>query len=211
MTQRRDLGPCDAQHLRSAARRESAAFEQLVQQISETQLGLTVARVRKPEVSKDVGSSASHRPSLAIVPRLNDSIHPTSITLDALCCLWHNVAVAWDVEGTDEFAGWFESLSDEEQVSVGRVVELLVEHGPSLPFPYSSGIATSRHRHMRELRIQHDGRPYRVLYAFDPRRAGILLLGGDKTGNDRWYDEHVPMADKLYDEYLTELEREGLI
>jgi hypothetical protein len=49
---------------------------------------------------------------------------------------------------------------------------------------------------------------YRVLYAFDPRRAAILLLGGDKTGNDRWYDEHVPIADTLYDEYLRELERE---
>jgi hypothetical protein len=59
-----------------------------------------------------------------------------------------------------------------------------------LLFPYSSGIATSRHRHTWELRIQHAGRPYRVLYAFDPRRAAILLLGGDKTGNDRWYDEH---------------------
>ena len=93
--------------------------------------------------------------------------------------------MAWEVEGTDEFAGWFGDLTDNEQVSVGRVVELLVEHGPSLPFPYSSGIATSRHRHMRELRIQHEGRPYRVLYAFDPRRAAILLLGGDKTGNDR--------------------------
>jgi len=63
---------------------------------------------------------------------------------------------------------------------------------------------------MRELRIQHAARPYRVLYAFGPRRAAILLLGGDKTGNDRWYDEHVPIADTLYDEYLRELEREGL-
>ena len=76
--------------------------------------------------------------------------HCGSITLDALCCLWHNAC--------------------------DRVVELLAEHGPSLPFPYSSGIATSRHRHMRELRVQHEGRLYRVLYAFDPRRAAILLL-----------------------------------
>lgn len=119
--------------------------------------------------------------------------------------------MAWEVEGTDEFAGWFEGLKDEEQSSVGRVVDLLVEHGPSLPFPYSSGIATSRHRHMRELRTQHEGRPYRVLYAFDPRRSAILLLGGDKTGNDRWYDEQVPIADTLYDEYLSELKQEGLI
>jgi hypothetical protein len=119
--------------------------------------------------------------------------------------------VAWEVEGTDEFGSWFEALSDGEQVSVGRVVELLVDHGPALPFPYSSGIGTSRHRHMRELRIQHEGRPYRVLYAFDPRRAAILLLGGDKTGDDRWYQEHVPIADALYDDYLLQLKREGLI
>ena len=125
--------------------------------------------------------------------------------------MWHIGRVPWDVEATDEFAGWFEALTENEQVSVGRVVELLVEHGPSLPFPYSSGIATSRHRHMRELRVQHEGRAYRVLYAFDPRRSAILLLGGDKTGNDRWYEEHVPVADTLYDEYLRELEREGLI
>jgi hypothetical protein len=45
--------------------------------------------------------------------------------------------------------------------------------------------------------------PYRVLYAFDPRRVAILLIGGDKTGNDRWYVEFVPQADRLYDEHLA--------
>jgi hypothetical protein len=119
--------------------------------------------------------------------------------------------MSWEVEGTDHFAEWFVDLSEDEQVDVGRVVELLVEHGPSLPFPHSSGINGSRHRHMRELRIQHAGRPYRVLYAFDPRRAAILLLGGDKTGQDRWYEQHVPVADDLYDEYLAALTKEGLI
>ncbi len=81
--------------------------------------------------------------------------------------------------------------------------------GVRLPFPLSSGITTSKHRHMRELRIQHLGRPYRVLYAFDPRRPAILLVGGDKTGNDRWYDEQVPVAEDLYDEHLATLKREG--
>ena len=49
-----------------------------------------------------------------------------------------------------------------------------------------------------------------VLYAFDPRRAAILLIGGDKTGNDRWYEENVPFADRLYDEHLEALRKEGL-
>jgi hypothetical protein len=62
---------------------------------------------------------------------------------------------------------------------------------------------------MRELRIQHAGRPYRVLYAFDSRRSAILLLGGDKTGDERWYERHIPIADQLYDEYLQELRDEG--
>ena len=117
----------------------------------------------------------------------------------------------WEVEGTDRFADWYSALSDDEQLDVGRVVEMLVEHGPALPFPHSSGISTSKHRHMRELRIQHAGRPYRVLYAFDPRRAAILLLGGDKTGQDRWYEQFVPAADALYDEHLDTLEKEGLL
>ena len=134
-----------------------------------------------------------------------------NITRGDLFPIWHNVIVVWEVEGTDEFSRWFVGLTDEEQVSVGRIVELLVEHGPSLPFPYSSGVEISRHRHMRELRIQHQGRPYRVLYAFDPRRQAILLLGGDKTGDNRWYDENVPKADALYDGHLRQLEEEGLI
>ena len=195
----------------AAGLRELALIEHLIQGIGQAQLGLTLDGIWEPEVSEDVGGSASHRPSTTSFPDLRPLGHRHIITLDALFRTWHNQPVVWEVEGTDEFAGWFEALTDDEQVSVGRVVELLAEHGPSLPFPYSSGIAMSWHRHMRELRIQHEGRPYRVLYAFDPRRAGILLVGGDKTGKDRWYDEHVPIADKLHDEYLRELEREGLI
>lgn len=64
---------------------------------------------------------------------------------------------------------------------------------------------------MRELRTQHDGRPLRTLYAFDPRRAAILLIDNDKTGDDRWYDLDIPIADRLYDEHLGQLRKEGLI
>ena len=115
----------------------------------------------------------------------------------------------WEVEYTNEFGAWWIELKESEQEDVAAVVELLMERGPELPFPYSSGIESSRHSHMRELRVQSSGRPLRVFYGFDPRRAAILLIGGDKTGDDRFYARYVPLADKLYDEHLEELRREG--
>lgn len=121
------------------------------------------------------------------------------------------IAMLWEVEFTDEFGAWWDDLSEAEQESVDATVRLLEMRGPSLPFPHSSGIVLSRHRHMRELRIQHQGRPLRVLYAFDPRRTAILLIGGDKTGDERWYEKSVRIADRLYDEHLDHLRREGII
>ncbi|MCE4556864.1 type II toxin-antitoxin system RelE/ParE family toxin [Roseateles cellulosilyticus] len=119
--------------------------------------------------------------------------------------------MAWEVEYTDEFGAWWAGLSEDEQVSVAASVKLLEERGPNLRFPHSSGINGSKHGHMRELRTQHDGKPLRTLYAFDPRRTAILLIGGDKTGDDRWYETFVPFADRLYDEHLDGLRKEGAV
>lgn len=116
----------------------------------------------------------------------------------------------WEVEYTDEFGEWWNSLTEDEQVSLDASVCLLEDRGPVLGFPHSSSIVGSRHSHMRELRTQHEGRPLRTLYAFDSRRIAILLIGGEKTGDNRWYDTHVPIADRLYDEHLEQLQREGL-
>ena len=119
--------------------------------------------------------------------------------------------MAYEVEVTDEWLAWFEELSAEEQEELAASIGLLEAKGPHLPFPYSSGVTSSRHSHMRELRTQVHGRPFRTLYAFDPRRVAILLIAGDKTGDDRWYEVNVPLADNLYDEHLEILEEEGLI
>jgi hypothetical protein len=97
------------------------------------------------------------------------------------------------------------------QDDIDRIVGILEAKGPHVPFPYSSGIAGSRHDHMRELRVQSGGRPVRVFYAFDPRRSAILLIGGDKTGDKRFYETMIPVADRLYDEYIEELKQEGLL
>jgi hypothetical protein len=97
------------------------------------------------------------------------------------------------------------------QDDIDRIVGILEAKGPHVPFPYSSGIAGSRHDHIRELRVQSGGRPVRVFYAFDPRRSAILLIGGDKTGDKRFYETMIPVADRLYDEYIEELKKEGLL
>ncbi len=86
----------------------------------------------------------------------------------------------WEVEYANEFGEWWDSLSEDEQVSVDASVRLLEAKGPVLGFPHSSKVIRSRHGHMRELRTQHEGRPLRILYAFDPRRVAILLIGGVK-------------------------------
>ena len=112
------------------------------------------------------------------------------------------------VEYTDELGEWWATLTEPEQESVGHVVGLLEAKGVGLPFPYCSGINGSKHGHMRELRIQHNGEPYRVFYAFDPRRAAMLLIGGNKGGDDQFYDRMIPLADEIYDQHLEELEAE---
>lgn len=84
----------------------------------------------------------------------------------------HNHTMAWEVEFCAEFEAWWNALTISEQDSVDFTVSLLQKAGPILRMPHSSGIEMSRHAHMRELRIQHVGRPYRVLYAFDPPSNG---------------------------------------
>lgn len=102
-------------------------------------------------------------------------------------------------------------MSEAQQEDITATVLLLMEQGPSLRFPHSSGLSGSRHAHMRELRVQSGGKPIRVFYAFDPRRSAILLIGGDKTGDDRFYERMIPVADLLYDIYIEEIRKEGLI
>ena len=61
---------------------------------------------------------------------------------------------------------------------------------------------------MRELRVQAGGDPHRVFYTFDPRRVAILLIGGCKTGDAQFYERMIPLADRLYDQHLEELDRD---
>ena len=117
--------------------------------------------------------------------------------------------MAWEVEYTDEFEEWWNALDEKLQDKLAASVNLLQQKGPALDYPHSSKVYNSRHANMRELRTQAGGHPLRTLYAFDPRRCAILLIGGDKTGIDNWYEIYVPKADTLLDVHLKEISEEN--
>jgi hypothetical protein len=116
----------------------------------------------------------------------------------------------WEIEGTNEFAQWYDACSETEQEAVNEAVAKLEEHGPSLGRPLVDTLSHTRLSNLKELRPS--GSFIRILFAFDPRRVAILLIGGDKQARwSTWYRENIPIAERLYDEYLDELRREGLL
>jgi hypothetical protein len=82
---------------------------------------------------------------------------------------------------------------------------MLIEYGPTLGRPYVDTLRGSKHINLKELLVQSLGRPYRILFVFDPRRNAYLILGGDKTGDDNWYVDAVRRAEAIYDQYLKEI------
>ena len=110
----------------------------------------------------------------------------------------------WDIEYTDEFEEWWDTLSANEQESITVSVGLLERLGPNLPRPHSDTVKGSKFTNMKELRTQHAGQPYRTLYAFDPKRTAILLIGGNKSGDKNWYKTYIPIADRLFTQHLKE-------
>jgi hypothetical protein len=111
----------------------------------------------------------------------------------------------WEVLYTDEFGAWFEALTEDQQDAVIARVDLLEAEGPALGRPTVDTIAGSRHPNMKELRVSKGG-AIRILFAFDPRRQAVLLIGGDKRGQwQAWYEKAIPLADDLFDDYLREV------
>jgi hypothetical protein len=118
--------------------------------------------------------------------------------------------MAWSVELTDEFQTWFNTLPLSEQLSISTKIDILERHGPGLGRPNVDTLVGSSIPNLKELRVQHAGDPYRILFAFDPRRTAILLIGGRK-GPKGWYRSVIHRAEKIYEQYLEELRKEGLI
>jgi hypothetical protein len=113
--------------------------------------------------------------------------------------------MAWEIEASDEFILWYRDLDLGESLSVSRSVELLEESGPALGRPHVDTLKGSEIPNLKELRVQYQGRPIRILFVFDPRRVGYLILGGDKTGDRDWYETFIPKAERIYVQHLIEI------
>jgi hypothetical protein len=113
--------------------------------------------------------------------------------------------MGWEIEASDEFEVWYRGLDEDEIDSVNFSVDLLEQAGPVLGRPHVDTLRASKIPNLKELRVQHEGKPMRILFVFDPRRVGYLILGGDKTGNDEWYAAFIPKAEKIYYQHLAEI------
>ncbi len=113
--------------------------------------------------------------------------------------------MVWEVLFDEEFTEW---LSDQE-VEVRREIlaarNVLAMHGPLLGRPRVDTVKGSKYSNMKELRVQCKGQPWRILFAFDPKRRSILLVGGNKRGDKRWYEKNIPVADARYERHLHSL------
>jgi hypothetical protein len=112
----------------------------------------------------------------------------------------------WDVLFGEEFAEWLETLDEELQDEILAHVEFLRRFGPNLGRPRVDTVKGSKYPNMKELRIQYQGDPWRILFAFDPHRAAILLVGGNKRGDKRWYQRNIRLADRRFERHLENLE-----
>ncbi|WP_201532843.1 type II toxin-antitoxin system RelE/ParE family toxin [Psychrobacter ciconiae] len=80
-----------------------------------------------------------------------------------------------------EFKDWLTSLSQDERESVLAALVVLQNYGHQLGRPHADTLKNSKLTNLKELRIQHAGKPYRAFYIFDPKRQAVMLCGGDKV------------------------------
>lgn len=114
----------------------------------------------------------------------------------------------WIILNRPLFVDWFKTLDSKDKVSVRASLGLLQERGPTLPRPYADTLEGSKISNLKELRVQSSGKPIRVFFAFDPERQCVVLCGGDKTGDKRFYKKMIPIAESEFEEHIKELDNE---
>ncbi len=111
--------------------------------------------------------------------------------------------MVWAVQSVAEFERWFLTLESSVRIEIAAKISLLQQVGPTLGRPHADTLKRSAYPNMKELRVQIGGDPWRIFFAFDPRRSAILLVGGNKCGDGRFYEVNLPIADARYRDHLA--------
>lgn len=115
--------------------------------------------------------------------------------------------IKWKVLFTECFHDWVFKQDGSTQDSVFAAIARLQFAGPHLTRPYADTIKNSKYINMKELRIQHKGKPLRAFFAFDPLRQAIVLCAGDKSNDKQFYKKMLPIAENEFAAYLKTLEK----
>lgn len=115
----------------------------------------------------------------------------------------------WKVEFHDRFKGEITDLPAVVRVELLAHLVLLREKGFRLGRPEVDTLEGSKHANMKELRVKVFKVQWRFAFAFDPKRKAVVLCGGAKSGVSQklFYKRLIDLADKRYDEHLSELEK----
>jgi hypothetical protein len=108
----------------------------------------------------------------------------------------------WKILQTAEFKWWFSTLDSAAKEDIYSAIAVLKQEGPALGRPRVDTLQNTNYPNLKELRVQSVGRPYRIIFAFNPKRNGVLLIGGNKQGNKNFYKKIIPIAEKLYEEHI---------
>jgi hypothetical protein len=107
----------------------------------------------------------------------------------------------------DTFVTWLDEQEDERRIKILGHLDLLEERGPLLGRPYVDTLKGSKITNLKELRVQHKTEPIRILFAFDPEQQAVIILGGSKQSDKRWYDTNIPIAEEMFFEHLEKLKK----
>ncbi len=114
--------------------------------------------------------------------------------------------MGWTIIFHEAFRDWLYAQEEDVQDSIFAGIGLLKQEGPLLGRPYVDTLQGSQYPNLKELRVQHSGEPWRILFAFDPIRQAVVLVGGNKTGDARWYRKNIPIAERRFSQHLETLE-----
>lgn len=115
----------------------------------------------------------------------------------------------WEINRTNEIAEWIDNLDEDTKEAIFRALLILREIGPTLGRPYVDTLKSSKYKNLKELRIQIKRKVLRILFIFNVQRKIVLLVGGDKKGDKRYYKRMIPIAEKLYEKYLKQWSNEN--